>query len=184
MKPCPTDVQRSRQIPHGCREIFLAGGCFWGAEAFLGRIRGVADTDVGYANGNTADPTYPQVCAGDTGFAETVRTVFDPAVLPLDALLLAYFGAIDPVAVNRQGHDIGAQYRTGIFYTDPADKPVIEAALAGLAARINAPVAVQCLPLVNYYLAEAYHQRYLYKNPHGYCHITPAQMRFAEGANR
>lgn len=162
------------------KEIYLAGGCFWGMEKYLGLIRGVLATDVGYANGSIENPTYEQVCTGQFGFAETVRLTYDPNIAPLPFLLGLYFDAIDPTSVNRQGGDRGLQYRTGIYYTDSADEPVIRAELDTLAARLSAPVAVELKPLQNYYSAEEYHQDYLDKNPGGYCHIGPAKFEHAK----
>ena len=152
-------------------EIYLAGGCFWGTERYLSSIRGVLSTQVGYANGNTESPTYEDVCYRNTGHAETVRVVYDPAVLPLDFLLALYYESIDPVAVNRQGGDHGAQYRTGIYYVDDGDLPVIERSIAQLRERYADPIAIEVEPLRGFSPAEDYHQKYLDKNPGGYCHI-------------
>jgi len=176
-------IDRLSDIPRGCREIFLAGGCFWGAEEYLSRVRGVAATDVGYANGTTENPSYEEVCTGQTGYAETVRVVYNPHTLPLTRLLEIYFESIDPCAVNRQGHDAGEQYRTGIYYVDEADLPTAQAALDALAQAAPGPLAVQLLPLENYWAAEEYHQKYLKKNPNGYCHIPPRLFAFADEAN-
>ncbi len=153
------------------KEIYLAGGCFWGCQKYFDMLPGVTETVVGYANGPTADPTYEQVKYEHTGHAETVQVRYDPAVLPLSSLLSRYFAVIDPTAVHRQGEDVGIQYRTGIYYTDPADGAVAQQALADLAQAYDAPLAVECKPLENFYPAEAYHQKYLEKNPNGYCHI-------------
>ncbi len=152
------------------KTIYLAGGCFWGCQKYFDLLPGVRETEVGYANGPTVHPSYEEV-KRHAGHAETVRVVYDADALPLDKLLAAYFRVIDPTAVNRQGEDEGIQYRTGIYYVDGADLPVIQAALSGLAARYDAPLAVECLPLENFYSAEEYHQKYLEKNPGGYCHI-------------
>ena len=152
------------------REIYLAGGCFWGCQKYFDLIDGVESTSVGYANGPVANPSYEQVKA-HAGHAETVRIVYDPAKLPLAALLEKYFQVIDPTSVNKQGEDEGIQYRTGIYYTDPADAEVARRALDALSEKCDAPLAVELLPLQNYYPAEEYHQKYLEKNPGGYCHI-------------
>lgn len=164
------------------KEIYLAGGCFWGMEKYLASIKGVLATDVGYANGVIEHPTYEQVCTGSFGFAETVRLTYDPGVAPLPFLLGLYFDVIDPTSVNRQGGDRGLQYRTGIYYTDSADEPTIRAELDTLAARLPAPVAVELKPLQNYYSAEEYHQDYLDKNPGGYCHIGPSKFEHAKNS--
>ncbi len=152
-------------------EIYLAGGCFWGAEKYLASIHGVTQTQVGYANGATEHPTYEEVCRSNTGHAEAVRVVYDPDLLPLDFLLELFYQAIDPVSVNRQGNDVGAQYRTGVYYVQPEDLPVIQRSLARLQERYSQPIAVETAPLSNFTPAEDYHQSYLDKNPGGYCHI-------------
>ena len=152
------------------KTLYLAGGCFWGCQKYFDLLNGVLETEVGYANGPTPDPSYEAVCR-DSGHAETVRVAYDPDVLPLRALLDAYFKIIDPVSVNRQGHDEGIQYRTGIYTTDDADLPTIRAALADLAKNYDQPLAIELKPLENFYPAEEYHQKYLEKNPGGYCHI-------------
>ena len=152
------------------KTVYLAGGCFWGCQKYFDLIPGVLETEVGYANGPTANPSYEQV-KRHAGHAETVRVAYDPALLPLAELLRRYFQVIDPTSVNRQGEDEGIQYRTGIYYTDPADGAAAKEALARLAARYDRPLAVECEPLRNFYSAEEYHQKYLEKHPDGYCHI-------------
>ena len=164
-------------------EIYLAGGCFWGTEHFLKLIRGVESTEVGYANGNTPNPTYEEVCHQNTGFAETVKVVYNPQEVSLGLLLDLYFKTIDPTAVNRQGNDRGSQYRTGIYYTDKADLPVIEDAVRALAKNYAKPIAIEVAPLKNFYKAEGYHQDYLDKHPGGYCHIDPRLFELARKAN-
>ena len=151
--------------------IYLAGGCFWGTEKYISLIPGVLSTEVGYINGKRETVTYEQVCRENTGLAEAVRVEFDAERLPLFELLTLFFDAIDPLSVNRQGNDVGTQYRAGIYYADAAQKSAIDAALSALAARFDRPLAVEALPLVNYCRAEEYHQKYLAKNPSGYCHI-------------
>lgn len=163
-------------------EIYLAGGCFWGTEQYLSSIRGVLSTQVGYANGNTENPTYEDVCHRGTGHAEAVRVVYDPGVVPLDFLLELYYDSIDPVAVNRQGGDRGPQYRTGVYYTDEGDRPVIERSIARLQERFREPIAIEVEPLCNFSPAEEYHQKYLEKNPGGYCHISKAKVERAARA--
>ena len=164
------------------KEIYLAGGCFWGTEHFLKQIEGVEATQVGYANGNIANPTYQQVCTGNTDFAETVKVQYDPGKVDLPFLIDLYFKTIDPTSVNRQGNDRGSQYRTGIYYTDPADLPVIKQTVQSLATGYPRPLAVEIKPLENFYPAETYHQDYLDKNPNGYCHINPALFDMARKA--
>ncbi len=160
------------------KEIYLAGGCFWGTEKYLKLVSGVVSTEVGYANGATERPTYKEVCAG-SGHAEVVRVEFDETVLPLRELLEIYYESVDPTSVNRQGGDVGRQYRTGIYYTDSADEKVAARSLQSLENRLGKRVAVELLPLENYFLAEDYHQDYLTKNPGGYCHIPASLFRRA-----
>lgn len=162
------------------RTIYLAGGCFWGVEKYVSLVPGVVQTEVGYANGKTNHPTYEQVCGHDTGHAETVKVVCDAATLPLRQLLERFFDVIDPVAVNRQGNDAGVQYRTGVYYTAPQDEWIIRKALGDLQKKYNEPLAVEVMPLTNYSPAEGYHQKYLDRNPGGYCHIPSGA--FAQAA--
>ena len=157
-------------------EIYLAGDCFWGTEKYLANIKGVLETCVGYANGHTEHPSYEQVKHEHTGHAETVRVIFDDERLPLNTLLSLFYLAIDPTSVDRQGGDVGHQYRTGVYYTDERDEPVIRASLARLETRVGRPLAVKCEPLAQFFDAETYHQKYLDKNPGGYCHIPFAQL--------
>lgn len=164
------------------KKIYLAGGCFWGTEHLFSMIEGVEKTIVGYANSQVPHPTYEQVCTGLTGAAETVEVTYDPDLASLTELLSIYFRSIDPTTLNRQGNDIGTQYRTGIYYVDPADLEPIEAFVATVQRRHQEPLAVEVTPLLNFYPAELYHQQYLYKNPGGYCHVSPEL--FAEVKNR
>ncbi len=153
------------------KEIYLAGGCFWGTEHLFKQVAGVTDTQVGYANGHLDHPTYKQVCTDGTGHAETVRIAYDERRVVLATLLDLYFMAIDPTSVNQQGEDRGTQYRTGIYYTDEADRAAIDRRMAQEAARHSKPLAVEVGPLQCFWPAEDYHQDYLDKNPDGYCHI-------------
>ena len=165
------------------RTIYLAGGCFWGTEHYLKMINGVVDTCTGFANGNGENPTYKEVYTDTTGFAEAVRVLYDPDVLPLRLLVELYFKAIDPLSLNRQGEDEGTRYRTGVYYTDPEDLPVIEDVFNQVRRDLGAPLAVELEPLRNFYSAEEYHQDYLEKNPDGYCHLPVALFEFAKAAN-
>lgn len=153
------------------REIYLAGGCFWGTEKYLKSITGVKNTEVGYANGMIQNPSYEDVCHKNTGHAETVRVEYDPVEVDLTHIINLFFKVIDPTSVNRQGNDVGSQYRTGIYYVDPKDEPIILAAITELQKKYFKRIAVEIIPLKNYYPAEEYHQDYLTKNPNGYCHI-------------
>ncbi|NPE22498.1 peptide-methionine (R)-S-oxide reductase [Fusibacter sp. A1] len=153
------------------QEIYLAGGCFWGLEAYMARIYGVYDVTSGYANGNTENPSYEDLIYRNSGHAETVRVQYDPDKVDLDTLLTYYFKVIDPVSLNKQGNDKGVQYRTGIYYTSGGDLEVINRKMATVQAAYDKKLAVEVEPLDQYYLAEEYHQDYLEKNPNGYCHI-------------
>ncbi len=159
--------------------IYFAGGCFWGTQHFFKQIQGVLDTEVGYANSIIPNPTYKEVCTGATGAAETVRVDFDPEQIDIATLVEMYFHTIDPLSVNRQGGDTGTQYRTGIYYTDPALLPAIEQAYQDRQAKYSAPFAVELRPLQNFYSAEQYHQHYLTNNPGGYCHVSPELFQMA-----
>lgn len=153
--------------------IYLAGGCFWGTAHLFSLVPGVSESEAGYANSIVPNPTYKEVCTGATHAAETVKVVYDPDKVALSSLIRLYFKSIDPLSVNKQGGDVGTQYRTGIYYADEADVPVIEAELATLARRHKQPLAIEFGPIQNFYPAEDYHQDYLYKNPDGYCHVNP-----------
>lgn len=157
------------------KTIYLAGGCFWGAQRFFDQFDGVVCTEVGYANGPTENPTYKQVCM-NSGHAETVRIVFDETVIGTAELLGYYFMIIDPLSVNKQGEDEGVQYRTGIYYDDASLLPDIEAVCTAQSEKLGSPIAVEVLPLENFYSAEEYHQKYLVKNPGGYCHVPKALL--------
>lgn len=158
------------------KEIYLAGGCFWGTEKYLSNIQGIMETEVGYANGNTANPTYEQVCRHNSGHAETVRVVYDPSKIRLAFILDLYYDVINPTSINKQGGDIGTQYRTGIYYVDEHDLPIIKESIAKLQTKYEKAIAIEVKPLENYYIAEEYHQKYLDKNPTGYCHINPSKF--------
>ena len=151
--------------------IYLAGGCFWGTEKYLENIPGILSTEVGYANGNTAHPSYEDVCYRNTGHAETVKVEYDDDRIGLPYILDLYYDVINPISVNRQGGDIGTQYRTGIYFTDNNDESVIRSSINELQKKYTEKIAIEVKPLVNYYKAEEYHQKYLDKNPAGYCHI-------------
>ncbi|MDR2349118.1 MAG: peptide-methionine (S)-S-oxide reductase MsrA [Deltaproteobacteria bacterium] len=161
------------------KEICLAGGCFWGVERFLSLIPGVLETEAGYANGKTANPTYESVCRENTGHAEAVRVRYDPTIIGLSELLDLFYGIIDPTSENKQGNDVGSQYRTGVWHSDPEDAPTIRDSLTRLSERHSKPLAVESGPLENFYPAEEWHQKYLVKNPGGYCHIPPRKFQEA-----
>lgn len=158
------------------KTIYLAGGCFWGTEHFLKQFKGILNTEVGYANGNTANPAYEDVCYNNTGHAEAVKVDYDEIILPTEKLLNYYFMSIDPLSVNRQGNDCGTQYRTGIYYTDNSQLTDINKVVNEQEQKVRAKLAVEVGPLKNFYPAEEYHQDYLVKHPSGYCHIPNSLM--------
>ena len=175
------------------KEIYFAGGCFWGVEHFFKGVDGVTEATPGYANGNIENPTYQQVYTDTTGFAETVRVRYRPDRVSLETLVRLYFATIDPLSVNRQGHDVGTRYRTGVYYTDPAERPLLEKLFDEVSKAVipsaSSPVipsdseesvtlATELLPLKNFYPAEDYHQDYLDKNPSGYCHLPLKAFRY------
>lgn len=164
------------------KEIYLAGGCFWGTEQYLQHIQGILATEVGYANGNTENPSYEEVCRKDTGHSEAVKVEYEDTVIGLPYILELYYDVINPVSVNRQGGDVGSQYRTGIYYIDEQDVSVIESSISKLQEKYKEKIAIERLPLNNYYKAEEYHQKYLDKNPGGYCHIGADKFEKAKKA--
>lgn len=153
------------------KEIVLAGGCFWGVEEYFSRIPGVIETKVGYANGHTENPTYEEVCTNTTGHAEAVYIKYDETKVQLEELLNKFWKIIDPTLLNRQGPDIGSQYRTGIYYIDEKDLEVINKTKEEEQKKYNDPIVTEIEPLKVFYDGEEYHQDYLKKNPGGYCHI-------------
>ena len=158
------------------KEIYLAGGCFWGVQLFFDQFHGVVSTEVGYANGPDTAPSYQDVCRS-SGHAETVRIRYDESRISLTKLLEYYFMVIDPLSVNRQGGDSGIQYRTGIYYIEESQLPEIRSAIESETKKLGAPLAVETGPLENFFPAEDYHQKYLEKNPGGYCHIPSAMFK-------
>lgn len=163
--------------------ITLAGGCFWCTEAVFDRVCGVTDVQSGYANGTLAAPTYEQVCAGDTGHAEVVRVTFDPAQVSVRDILEIFFATHDPTTLNRQGNDVGTQYRSGIYYSDPAHRQVAEDLLRQLRQEqaFDAPIVTELQPLMSFWPAEAYHQDFFERNPkQGYCSfiVAPKVAKF------
>ena len=153
------------------KKIVLAGGCFWGVEEFLSRINGVTETEVGYANGRTLNPTYEDVCNKNTYFAECCYVTYDENIVSLEEILKEYWSIINPTSLNKQGNDVGSQYRTGIYYLDEEDLDTIIKSKSEIQKNYDKKIVTEVRPLVNYYKAEDYHQKYLKKNPNGYCHI-------------
>lgn len=151
--------------------IYLAGGCFWGVEAFISRLKGVNQTEVGYANGRDLSPTYEKVCTGKTGHAETVKVTYNPKIISLEEILESFYGIIDPFSRNRQGNDIGTQYRTGIYWQEECQRDIVLNFLKRKQKDASKRIAVETHAINNFYPAEAYHQKYLERNPQGYCHV-------------
>ena len=168
--PLPKEIVQLNHAADGESEIYLAGGCFWGTELLLQNVDGVTSTEVGYANGTTKNPTYREVCNG-SGHAETVHVVYKPEKISLAELLEIFYRSIEPTSLNRQGNDCGVQYRTGIYFGNSNDAPVVEESLQRLQEKFSKPVVVEHAPIENFYRAEDEHQNYLVKNPHGYCHV-------------
>jgi|GEM_PF-2137587 len=151
------------------REIYLAGGCFWGVEGYFAQLDGVLSTKVGYSNGQTAETTYQQIKTTD--HAEVIYLKYDNSVLPLNDVLRHYFRIIDPVSINKQGGDRGRQYRTGIYYVDEETREEVVKFIEELQKNYTKKIAVEVEAVNNYIDAEEYHQKYLEKNPTGYCHV-------------
>lgn len=159
------------------RTIYLAGGCFWGVERYFSLAKGVVSTTVGYANGTKENPSYQDLKRGEDDASETVRIEYDESVLPLTKLLELYLRVVDPYSVNKQGEDEGVQYRTGVYFTSEEDRKTV---LDYFSSVLEEGYAIEICPLRHFYSAEEYHQRYLEKNPTGYCHISMAKLRDEE----
>ena len=151
--------------------IYLAGGCFWGVEAYISRLKGVNQTEVGYANGTDLAPTYEKVCSGKTGHSECVKLTYNPNIITLDEILENFFKIIDPYTKNRQGPDIGTQYRTGIYWQDDLQKDIVLNFLKEKQKVSPKNIVVEAKQITCFFTAEEYHQKYLEKNPQGYCHV-------------
>jgi peptide-methionine (S)-S-oxide reductase len=167
----------------------LAGGCFWCLEAVFKELKGVESVESGYSGGTVPDPTYHEVCDGETGHAETVRVTFDPSVLSYHNLLTIFFTIHDPTTLNRQGNDVGTQYRSAVFYHDEEQKKILDEVMGEIAAASiwGAPLVTEVRPFEAFYPAEDYHQEYFKKNPwQPYCRVVVApkvakfRQKFAE----
>jgi peptide methionine sulfoxide reductase msrA/msrB len=158
------------------KEIYLAGGCFWGIEKYIQNINGVKSTEVGYANGNTKNPTYEDVSHKETGHAETVHVVYDISKINLESIIELYYEVVNPTLINKQGNDVGSQYRTGIYYIDLEDSKIIIKSINKLQEKYKKSIAIEVKKLDVFYRAEEYHQKYLDKNPEGYCHISKEKL--------
>lgn len=168
--------KEEKMLNANIKTIYLAGGCFWGMQKLMDSLKGVVNTTVGYANGNKEiTPDYKLVCTGTTGYKETVKVDYNPQIIPLENILKAYFYVIDPSVENEQGNDKGPQYQTGVYYTDEDDLAAINTA-ADDVKQTQSVFKVQIEPLTVFYPAEEYHQKYLQKNPHGYCHISDGKI--------
>lgn len=177
LKEAVTEAQSLKEDE--MKTIYLAGGCFWGVQKFFDQFEGVISTEAGYANGPEKAPSYEEVCRS-SGHAETVKIVYDEARITLTKLLEYYFMVIDPLSVNKQGNDIGIQYRTGIYYTEDSQLPEIQSVYHAEEEKAGTKLAVELEPLANFFPAEDYHQDYLEKNPGGYCHIPQAMFNLQE----
>ena len=161
--------------PDGMQTVVVGMGCFWGAERKFWQLDGVHSTSVGYAGGYTPNATYEEACSGRTGHTEVVLVVFDPAVVGFERILQVFWENHDPTQGMRQGNDVGTQYRSAVYTTDPAQVPIVERTMATFGERLSAagygPITTEVKPLDHYWYAEPYHQQYLAKNPNGYCGI-------------
>lgn len=178
------NLKKIREIRY--QDIYFAGGCFWGTEKYFKLLKGVVATEVGYANGNTENPTYEQVYTDTTGYVECVHVIYDTEATTIRKLTEMYFKAIDPTSVNRQGEDSGTRYRTGVYYFDP-EKMGTGAVLKQIfeeQTRKYGKLAVELMPLKNFVRAEEYHQDYLDKNPDGYCHLSPELFEYAKSQSK
>ncbi len=162
------------------RVIYLAGGCFWGIEAYFQQLKGVLDTEVGYANGDSENPSYEDLVAHRANHAETVKIIYDNDIIPLAKILEHFLRIVDPYSLNRQGHDVGIQYRSGVYYENDEDKKIINSYFEEQNEDISRLFAVEVIPLKNFYRAEGYHQDYLVKNPFGYCHVDMRKIKKEE----
>ncbi len=167
-----TEVSKDADL----HEIYLAGGCFWGVEEYFSRVPGVTDAVSGYANGRGETTKYELI--NQTGHAETVHVTYDANQISLKEILLHYFRIINPTSKNKQGNDVGTQYRTGVYYTDDKDLEVINQVFDEVAKKYDQPLVVEKEALQNFVVAEDYHQDYLKKNPNGYCHINVNQAAY------
>lgn len=171
-------VQKEKEMTinkENLKEIYLAGGCFWGVEEYFSRVEGVYDSISGYANGKDDVTNYNLV--SQTGHAETVKVVYDSSKINLKEILLHYLRIVDPTSIDKQGNDTGKQYRTGVYYVNEEDKQIINDVFKEEAKKYDKPIVVEVENLKNFVMAEEYHQDYLKKNPHGYCHINVEEAK-------
>ncbi len=172
-----TDPSSNASGPAALETITLGGGCFWCTEAVFVQVKGIVDVESGYSNGHVQRPTYEQVCTGQTGHNEVVKLVFDPTQITLREVLEIFFVVHDPTTLNRQGNDVGTQYRSGIYTSTPAQQDVAQEVIREASASLGPkrPVVTEVLPVSNYWPAEDYHQDFFEKNPNqGYCMMVAA----------
>ena len=162
------------------KKIYLAGGCFWGVEHYLSLINGISNTTVGYANSDIENPSYEDLKTHKSSASETVEVIYDENIISLKEILDLFFLIIDPTSIDKQGHDEGHQYRTGIYYIDNNDIDIINESINQLQKQYDKEIVVEVLPLDNFTIAEEYHQEYLIKNPTGYCHVDPRMFEIAK----
>src|SRR2546425_5164938 len=179
MTDARTNVPASKEI------ATLAGGCFWCLEAVYDRMKGVEEVESGYIGGKAPNPTYEAICTGRTGHAEAVQITFDPRVVSYRELLEVFFAIHDPTTLNRQGHDVGTQYRSAIFYHSPDQKAVAEDVIAAFTKEkvFDDPIVTEVVPAGPFYVAEDYHQEYFARNPEqGYCVavVSPKVAKFRQ----
>lgn len=160
--------------------IYLAGGCFWGVEAFISRLKGVNSTEVGYANGYDLAPTYEKVCSGRTGHRECVKVTYNPKIITLREILENFYSIVDPFTVNRQGADVGSQYQSGIYWQEDSQKDIVLDFLKSKQKNTSRQIKIETKPISCFYTAEEYHQKYLEKHPEGYCHVDLNQINDEE----
>ncbi|MCX7277932.1 MAG: peptide-methionine (S)-S-oxide reductase MsrA [Burkholderiales bacterium] len=175
MQNSPSSTSSSSAVQS--ESITLGGGCFWCTEAVFVQVRGITDVESGYCNGTTHNPSYEAVCSGQTGHAEVVKLEFDPAQISLREILEIFFVIHDPTTLNQQGHDVGTQYRSGIYVNSPHQQGVVQSVLREVhdSKTYRHPVVTEVLPLANYWPAEEYHQDYFEKHPsQGYCLMVAA----------
>lgn len=163
------------------KKIYLAGGCFWGMQAYFKRFYGIMDTSVGYSNGISKETSYNKL--KETDHAETLEIVYEDNMIRLEEILLHFFNIIDPLSLNKQGEDVGRQYRTGIYYTSNDDLDIINKIYSFVEKKIGEKLVVEVEKIREYILAEDYHQEYLDKNPNGYCHIKIGKIENPLGTN-
>ncbi|MFA5481493.1 MAG: peptide-methionine (S)-S-oxide reductase MsrA [Bacilli bacterium] len=162
------------------KTLYLAGGCFWGVEAYYQRLKGVIDTEVGYANGDKAFPRYEDLVAHRVNHVETVKVTYDPKIISLEKILEHFLRIVDPFTLNRQGNDTGIQYRSGVYFENRDEEKRIKEYFKTASERARRPFVIEVLPLINFYHAEEYHQDYLDKNPFGYCHVDFRKIKTEE----